>query len=951
MVKSLRQHLSHLFFLLLSCVSFGLSVTPTHAAYYTTRIIPSTYKNIGTPEGILVLPDGNIWYADSTNYRLVKMSPTGTILRTVGRQGSNEGEFANTVKDLARDDDGNLYVLDYCHVTKLDSNGGFQKSWGSCGTGDAELSDAKGIAFSSVDQVLYVSDSLNHRIKKYDLNGNLLLQFGSYGTGDGQFDEPHGLTVDASGNIFVVDTNNHRVQQLESDGTYLQSWGSTDSGDPRYLYFPKDVVLLSDLSLVVTSQNTQQVKIFDYNTGAVTTSWGTNGTGNSQFQYPQYVAKNSSDESLWVTDWGLKRLQHFASDGSYLGMITNAGTGDGVFTTPYAVDFDATGNMYVLDSTGRVQKFDSNGAYLSTVVAGGSFGSSTYHLAISPLTGNIFVSEETKVSMFNSSGTLLGTLGNHGDNGANSGDGDFNQARGMAFDSVGNIYVADLFNNRVQKFDPTAYDQPGGGYLTKWSFYYPETIYVDGSDNVYVAAPNPEDSGDPDPQVVRRYNTSGVFQDDYLSHYGAADTEYWKIAGLWISGGKIYLSDPNNDRLQVYAVSDKSYSETIGSRGAGLEQFDGLRYARINPVTSDLVAVDSNNHRLELLRSGVKIINLIPSADVIATDNSSSLVRNAVNPTDPGVDSLTAQLHFGAYLVSDFTVDLTDNRNWASVNTVALPGESKALVVNLNPTDAPGISATHSVYVVKQAGQNSVRVCTSATKVADLTASCPGYTLQAGDAQLTSVTIDGTDYWKVTGLTGTGVLGQTTASPSPSATPTPSSNNNTRSTGSGSSTPATACSYEKPVITPDLFQVNAADTTATFFFTPSTSNQYVVSFAPEKNAEAHSVTVDLAREGVQNYRINFLQPRTTYYVKVRAQNGCMPGDWSNTLAFTTRRLGDKRISQFYRVGQRAAIQTVATRSRLATPSALPAPQPIATPVATVAPTSAPAKRCFLWFCW
>jgi streptogramin lyase len=932
-------------------------ITPVQAAYYTTRIVPSSYKNIGTPEGALVLPDGNIWYADSTNYRIVKVSPTGTILRTVGRQGSREGEFANTVKDITRDDDGNLYVLDYCHVTKLDSNGGYQKSWGSCGTGDAELFDAKGIAFSSIDQVLYVSDSLNHRIKKYDLNGTLLSQFGSHGTGDGQFDEPHGLTVDNSGNLYVVDTNNHRVQQLKSDGVFVQSWGSADSGDPGYLYFPKDVVTLTDLSVVVTSQNTQKIKIFDYNTHAVTAEWGSSGTGDSQFKYPQYLAKKSSDESLWVTDWGLKRLQHFSSAGSYLGMITNSGTSDGVFTTPYAVDFDATGNMYVLDSTGRVQKFDSNGAYLATPIAGGSFGSSTYHLAISPTTGNIFVSEETKVSIFTSSGILVGTLGNHGDNGANSGDGDFNQARGMAFDSSGNVYVADLFNNRVQKFDPTQYSQPGGGYLTKWSFYHPETVYVDGSDNVYVAAPNPEDSGDPDPQVVRRYNTSGVLQDDYLSHYGGADTEYWKIAGLWIHSGSIYLSDPNNDRIQVYAVADKDkiYTETIGSRGTGLEQFDGLRYARINPVTDDLVAVDSNNHRLELLRSGVKIINLIPSADVIATENSSSLVRNAVNPTDPGVDSLTAELYFGDYLVSDFSVNLTDNRDWASVNTIALPQESKALVVNLNPTDAPGVSSTHSIYVVKQAGQNAVRVCTDATKVADLTASCPGYTLSVGDSQLSSVTIDGRDYWKVTGLTGTGVIGQTTnASPTP--TPTPTSQSTGSTTTAGTPPSDGSCHAEKPAHIPDLFQIDTTATTAKIFFTPAALDRYIVSFATDPAAEMYSVDVTLAHEGVQNYQVNLLKPRTTYYFKVRSQNGCMPGDWSQIMAVTTNASARTTVTKWYRYGGRAALPYASRRpgtravSTPTAPSAAPAPI-VQTPTATPAPTPAPKPRCFLWFCW
>jgi len=38
------------------------------------------------------------------------------------------------------------------------------------------------------------------------------------------------------------------------------------------------------------------------------------------------------------------------------------------FALPMSVDFDNLGNMYVLDSTHRIQKFDSNGVFISTVI-------------------------------------------------------------------------------------------------------------------------------------------------------------------------------------------------------------------------------------------------------------------------------------------------------------------------------------------------------------------------------------------------------------------------------------------------------------------------------------------------------------------------------------------------------------------------------------------------------
>src|SRR3989344_6008753 len=72
--------------------------------------IPTNYNNIGDPYDLVLLPDGNIWYTDQLNGRIVKMSPTGEILRTVGRYGTDEGEFDGWLAGITRDSEGNLYV-------------------------------------------------------------------------------------------------------------------------------------------------------------------------------------------------------------------------------------------------------------------------------------------------------------------------------------------------------------------------------------------------------------------------------------------------------------------------------------------------------------------------------------------------------------------------------------------------------------------------------------------------------------------------------------------------------------------------------------------------------------------------------------------------------------------------------------------------------------------------
>lgn len=99
--------------------------------------------------------------------------------------------------------------------------------------------------------------------------------------------------------------------------------------------------------------------------------------------------------------------------------------------------------------------------------------------------------------------------------------------------------------------------------------------------------------------------------------------------------------------------------------------------------------------------------------------------------------------------------------------------------------------------------------------------------------------------------------------------------------GSSFSSPP-ACVDPKPVNAPDLFQIDTTFTQATLYFTPIARNtKYYISYSTRDTAEEHGAEVDLGSEGVQSFTVNLLSPDTIYYFKVRGQNGCTPGDWSN----------------------------------------------------------------------
>ena len=180
------------------------------------------------------------------------------------------------------------------------------------------------------------------------------------------------------------------------------------------------------------------------------------------------------------------------------------------------------------------------------------------------------------------------------------------------------------------------------------------------------------------------------------------------------------------------------------------------------------------------------------------------------------------------------------------------------------------------------------------------------------------------------------------------------STSNSTQTNNNNSAPS--CNDAKPSSFPNLFQINTSNKSAKIFFTPiSNTNQYYVSFSTKQNAEENGVQVTLAREGVQNFSINLLKSNTTYYVKVRGQNGCTPGEWSNVMKFKTnfqayyKNQPNSKISIY----QPVSAKVIDPPQVISTPVAVRGPQPTNPPISlpqTSTPVSAP-KRCFLWWCF
>lgn len=83
---------------------------------------------------------------------------------------------------------------------------------------------------------MYITDGYgNARVHKFSAEGELLLSWGDPGTGPSEFQIPHGIGIDSSGRVFVADRENSRLQIFDPDGGYLEEW--TDVARPCEIYF------------------------------------------------------------------------------------------------------------------------------------------------------------------------------------------------------------------------------------------------------------------------------------------------------------------------------------------------------------------------------------------------------------------------------------------------------------------------------------------------------------------------------------------------------------------------------------------------------------------------------------------------------------------------------------------------------------------------------------------
>ena len=311
---------------------------------------------------------------------------------------------------------------------------------------EAQLYHPRAIAVDRAGNA-YLADTLNQRIRKIDADGTITTIAGN-GTegfaGDGgsaiqaALNQPHGVAVDASGNVYIADSANHRIRRVDGQGVITTVAGNgtpdaTGDGGPARAALVKDPKSLAmdpaGKVLYIADTGNNRVRAIDLSTGTITSVAGVTRAGGEGDGGPALRAQLNSPRGLWVAPDGTvyiadtdnHRVRRVDGEGT---ITTVAGTGTAGFSgdggpaasaqlnDPRAVAVDDAGNVYIGEELGqRIRRVDPSGT-------------------ISTIAGN-------------------GTAGFAGDGGPASAA-QVDHLRALALDAAGDLWVADTFNNRVR---------------------------------------------------------------------------------------------------------------------------------------------------------------------------------------------------------------------------------------------------------------------------------------------------------------------------------------------------------------------------------------------------------------------------------------------------------------------------------------------------------------------
>jgi uncharacterized protein (TIGR03437 family) len=338
-----------------------------------------------------------------------------------------------------------LSVLGQGTITTIAGNGGVIPAGDGGPAVSASLGVPQGLAIDAAGNI-YIAETISSRVRRIDASG-VIRTFAGNGlpllSGDGgpalsagvfflSGAGHQGLAVDSAGDLLIADAGNGRIRKV-SGGTISSIAGTTNfafSGDgglatSAQLNSPSGITIDGAGNIFIADKNNGRIRKID-TAGIITTVAG-NGQG------------------------------VFGGDG---GPATSAN-----ISLPNDVEVDAAGNLYIADGHGRIRKVDTTGRI--TTIAGGGFQFSCGYsgpatgVTLRPTdvaldaAGSVYIADaQGCVRRLNANGSISTVAGGGtnipGDGGPATSAG-LGTPAAIAFDSAGNLYIADSSAGRIRK--------------------------------------------------------------------------------------------------------------------------------------------------------------------------------------------------------------------------------------------------------------------------------------------------------------------------------------------------------------------------------------------------------------------------------------------------------------------------------------------------------------------
>ena len=287
------------------------------------------------------------------------------------------------------------------------------------------LHECPGVAVDSQDNVFLLTRG-EHPLMQFDKDGNFIKSFG-----EGYFSHrTHGLYIAHDDSLLIADDGIHTIQQFSADGERIAELGDRDNPSPKWSGEP--------------------------------------------FNRPTSAAIRPANGDWYVSDgYGNARIHVYSPAGEYKFSWGSPGIDPGEFMRPHNIAFDNNDRVYVVDREAhRVQIFDGDGSFITmwsnihrpdAMVLWGD------HIYIGELNGiGGFDSPNMghRVEVFDLDGKLVSRFG-AADEG--EGAGKFMAPHGIAVDSEGSLYVAEVSYTIVgSRLDPPRELQSISKYRRRW---------------------------------------------------------------------------------------------------------------------------------------------------------------------------------------------------------------------------------------------------------------------------------------------------------------------------------------------------------------------------------------------------------------------------------------------------------------------------------------------------